>query len=583
MAQGITGSFELKHKYGWMKALVYYRQDYDISANKSVITVTGVDIFRLTSDGYYGSYYLNGSISVGGTAAISMSSVMGTHSVYISSKYNEANHVVSGGAVATGSVTVDHNADGTKSIEMSGSISSSSGSWTLSGSVTVDLTQIPRVSKPTISATSVYMGSGITIYTNRKSTLFYHKLRYTLGSLSSEIASGVADSYSWELPYSLAELIPTAASGTVTLFCDTYSDAKCTNLVGTESVQFTAILPDNDITKPSFTCDLSPSGNLPEKFAGMYIQGKTGIAASFQAAGFHTGISSCTLTVDGRSYSGNGESVSVVSSAISGSGKVAYVLAVTDNRGRKRSVSGSLDVEPYSQPKLVNQQCFRCDQSGNPVSGGTYLKVRFTREYSSLNSRNTSWVSWKYWQDGGSGVEDIFTGSDVASVDRILTNITSDPEKIYHVQFIARDDLGGVSYVIFDLPSAFHTLHLKQGGRGIAIGKASEKNAFEVAMPMYAMNGLNINGLMGYKSINSYNIDNCTGGIYWLNCYSETHLGTLPNANEGHFVMLSLRASEGQPYATNQILFAMNGTDAGKVYVRHRDHSSNAWGEWYTK
>ena len=92
-----------------------------------------------------------------------------------------------------------------------------------SGSIatdTGDLTTIARASVPT--ATDGYIGSSITISTNKKSPNFTHTLSYSFGSLSEQIATGVVDSYGWTIPTSFYSQIPNASEGTCTITCTTY-------------------------------------------------------------------------------------------------------------------------------------------------------------------------------------------------------------------------------------------------------------------------------------------------------------------------------------------------------------------------
>ena len=89
------------------------------------------------------------------------------------------------------------------------------GDASLSGSF--NLPTIPRASQPT--ATSANIGDAITIYTNRKSSAFTHTLKYSFGSLSGTIATGVTDSSAWTLPSTFYAQIPNSSYGTGTITC----------------------------------------------------------------------------------------------------------------------------------------------------------------------------------------------------------------------------------------------------------------------------------------------------------------------------------------------------------------------------
>ena len=77
------------------------------------------------------------------------------------------NHLVKSQNIAKGTITVPHNADGTKSIAYSFSVSDGANQYYTSGNAsasgTMTLSTIPRATTPTFSAKSVTMGSAITI------------------------------------------------------------------------------------------------------------------------------------------------------------------------------------------------------------------------------------------------------------------------------------------------------------------------------------------------------------------------------------------------------------------------------------
>ena len=91
---------------------------------------------------------------------------------------------------------------------------------------TITITYEEPSSQPSMSATTVPMGSAVTIYTNRQSALATHTLRYSFFSVNETISTGVTDSVSWTPPVSLASQLPSSTSGWGTLMCDTYSPAR---------------------------------------------------------------------------------------------------------------------------------------------------------------------------------------------------------------------------------------------------------------------------------------------------------------------------------------------------------------------
>ena len=109
-------------------------------------------------------------------------------------------------------------------------------------SVVITITYEEPVSQPTVSSSSVNLGSAVTIYTNRQSTATTHTLLYSFGSASGTIASNVGASVSWTPPLSLASQIPNATSGICTITCQSYNGGT---LTGTRTCTVTLNVPSS--------------------------------------------------------------------------------------------------------------------------------------------------------------------------------------------------------------------------------------------------------------------------------------------------------------------------------------------------
>ena len=115
--------------------------------------------------------------------------------------------------MASGSTTVGHNADGTKSFGFSATFNPNNG---LHGVITVSgnikLADILRSSSISFSAGTI--GSPLAITINRASSSFTHTLRWAWGSRSGTIASGLTTSASWTIPMDFCNELPNNVSGT---------------------------------------------------------------------------------------------------------------------------------------------------------------------------------------------------------------------------------------------------------------------------------------------------------------------------------------------------------------------------------
>lgn len=234
--------------------------------------------------------------------------------------------------LASGSSTINHNSDGTKTLPVSCTFNPNNG---LHGTITVTgslgLTTIPRSSSVRVSAGVI--GSPIAININRQNPSFKHTVRYKWAGKSGTIASNVDTSTNWTIPLDFANDIPKSASGTGTIYVDTYSGSTKT---GTQSTTFTASVPGN--IKPTFSGvtlsdlngaaqNLIPSGNT-------FIQVISNIKVAFNGAvgSYGSSITGYYAEIVGKnqSTSSNGGSLGIMNYH----GTIKIRASVSDSRGR---------------------------------------------------------------------------------------------------------------------------------------------------------------------------------------------------------------------------------------------------------
>lgn len=253
--------------------------------------------------------------------------------------------------LASGSSTISHNADGSKTLPISCTFSPNNG---LHGTITVtaslSLTTIPRSSSVSVSAGVI--GSSVTININRQSSSFKHTVRYSWAGKSGTIATNVDTSTSWTIPLDFANDIPNSASGTGTIFVDTYSGSTKT---GTQSAPFTASVPDN--LKPTFSgitlSDLNSAAQNLIPSGNMFIQVISNIKVAFNGAvgSYGSSITGYYAEIVGKnqSTSSNGGSLGIMNYH----GAIKIRASVSDSRGRwsdTREVS--VTVLEYFAPAL---------------------------------------------------------------------------------------------------------------------------------------------------------------------------------------------------------------------------------------
>ncbi|WP_304683987.1 DUF859 family phage minor structural protein [Ileibacterium valens] len=381
----------------------------------------------------------------------------------------------------SGSIRVTHNTDGNKSISISLQIDRGGGNyggdpWTYgstSGSASLKLSFIARASS--ISCPSLTLGSNATIKITRASSSFTERIRYSFGKASEEITPGTdKGSVSWTPPLSLASQIPKATSGTGALYCDTYYEGKC---IGTKSIQVRFNLPSS--VKPSLS-SISAVPVNPSAISswGIFVQTKSKAKLTVNGAQGAYGSTITGYTIKGGGFQGN--SSSFETGLLNKSGEISFEAIVTDSRGRKSDPKTvKISVVPYAQPVLSKYSAVRCLANGTPADEGTCVLGNITFSYSSCSGKNTVTTSVRYRRSGTTSWTDTKTSFSSGKA-FVFGNAAISAETSYDIELSIKDAFGTVT--IYEMVSTAEVLmDFKAGGKGIAIGKVSEKeNAFEL-------------------------------------------------------------------------------------------------------
>ena len=250
-------------------------------------------------------------------------------------------------------VTIRHENDGRKSFSLSATFSGGGG-WS-PGALNIDgnsftLTTIPRSSS--VSVSPGVIGNTITINISRQSSSYKHTVRYLWAGKSGTIASNVDTSITWSIPIDFANDIPDSASGTGTIYVDTYSGNTKT---GTQSITFTASVPAN--VKPTFTgislSDLNGAAQNLIPNSNTFIQIISNIKVAFNGAvgSYGSSITGYRAEIVGKNQTTdvNGGSLGIMNYH----GLITIRASVSDSRGRwsdTREVS--VTVLEYFAPAL---------------------------------------------------------------------------------------------------------------------------------------------------------------------------------------------------------------------------------------
>nr|DAK72470.1 MAG TPA: protein of unknown function DUF859 [Caudoviricetes sp.] len=473
--------------------------------------------------------------------------------------------------LASGSSTISHNSDGRKTLPFSCTFNSNNG---LHGTITVSgnigLTAIPRSSSVSVSAGII--GSAVTININRQSSSFKHTVRYAWAGKSGTIATDVDTSTSWTIPLDFANDIPNSASGTGTIYVDTYSGSTKT---GTQSTTLTASVPTN--VKPTFSgvtlSDLNGAAqNLipnPETF----IQVISNIKVAFNGAvgSYGSSITGYHAEIVGKnqSTSSNGGSLGIMNYY----GTIKIRASVSDSRGRwsdAREVS--VNVLEYFAPALS----FSIARTGSTSSTLTATRnAKIAPLTVSGSQKNTMTLTFKIARLGTTNFQ-VDTGPATGSWTSISNLVNSQAN-------LAGNYLANQSWVVigaledkftrteFMVNVATESVVLSYDRSGVGVNKIREQGALDVKGSIYADNKpiqqhqLTCNN--GISILTKESLDNILkNGMY----YSHS----APNRPRNQNGWLLVQVYDDAQYVVQTYWTAATET----MLVRYR--IANKWGEW---
>lgn len=476
--------------------------------------------------------------------------------------------------LASGSSTISHNADGTKTLPVSCTFNPNNGlHGTITVSASLSLTTIPRSSSVSVGAGTI--GSAVTININRQSSSFKHTVRYAWAGNSGTIASNVDTSVTWSIPLDFANDIPNSASGTGTIYVDTYSGSTKT---GTQSATFTASVPVN--LKPTFSGitlsdlnsaaqNLIPSGNT-------FIQIISNIKVAFNGAvgSYGSSITGYYAEIVGKNQSTslNGGSLGIMNYY----GTIKIRASVSDSRGRwsdTREVS--VTVLEYFAPALS----FSIARTGSTSSTLTVTRnAKIAPLTVSGSQKNSMRLTFKVARLGTNSYT-VDNGPATGSWTSISSLVNSQAN-------LAGNYLANQSWVVigtledkftrsdFMVNVATESVVLSYDRSGVGVNKIREQGALDVKGDIFANNApiqqyqLTDNRGFGKLARQDFNTMKNTG-FWWLE-------GSSPNNPfNGAWGMLEVF----RPNPTTNEAIQRFTTSNGYMAVRELGHD-NVWRPW---
>lgn len=392
------------------------------------------------------------------------------------------------------SVTIYHNNDGTAnavaiSAAITGPNNTTLANRTLSGSGTATLDKIPRGSTIS-SAGSVYFGSACKVVWTPLATTFYYKLKFTFGSWSyttAAIKPGTTSSYTYAgytIPYTAANQIPNAVSGTMTVALYSYDSSSCSNQIGSTSTKtFTVTLPDSVVpTISSCAATLDNSANSAVASWGIALAGYTKVNLKI-TSGNVSGIYGSTIT--GFNISGSytktltGSTLDYTGGIISSSGNKQFTITCTDSRGRTSQAYTTSIIQflPYTAPKVKKLSMSKNDSGDDNVE----MVATAVWEYNTIDGYN-SVTAKVYYKTTTAPDWTTHSGTLTNNTAFTLTDFTPSETASYNFKVVVTDAVGNSAEREAFSATTTVLLDFKAGGDGLGVGKICEGSQMEVSM-----------------------------------------------------------------------------------------------------
>ena len=397
--------------------------------------------------------------------------------------------------VASGTATVGHNADGSKTVAVSASFNNADrGTYlptTGSCSGSLKLTTIPRATVPSVDKPSLDCGSVIKFIGTSASSNFSHKLYSSWNGEEKLIATldkgSTAVSYSYTIPTSWEKNMPNTTSALATFILETLNGNTA---IGRKSINATVQVRSGIV--PTVGNPTIEDTNSISKAMGLYVQSQSCIKFTIPTSGNQgSTITSVSTKFNVQTYSGS----TFTTQAIQNSGTLSYTITVTDSRGRTATKSGSINVVAYNPPSLTNVSAKRANSSyAVDESSGTYALLHFKVGFTSLSNKNVTSFYIQYRASGASSWTKVnsWANNYTLEQDYKAGNLFTSTTTTYEIAFGVKDKfMSDYSWQIVTVTPTYALINFGKDGKSLTFFGQDGNNA----------NRLTVNGDLAINSV----------------------------------------------------------------------------------
>ena len=412
--------------YAGFKIRIKWSTNSQSVANNSSNVTVGVYLVvptnYSTTSTMKGSYTVNGS-----TININKSSAT----------YTGGEHLL-----ASSNFTINHNTDGTKTFNMSATVTSG---WTTLGKMPTasgsgTLNTIARASQPSINtypnnSPNFNIGDTITIHMNRASTNFTHTVVFNYGSTSVTVATGVTNNCTFDtstIANAIYALIPNANVYSNTISVTTYNGST---EIGTKTCPYNAKVVNANPTFNAAYLDTNSTVTAVTTNNQLIVRNKSTLRVNISSAAAQKSatLASARCVILGQTVTASlsGSSVALNIGTIDTSQNTTATVTVTDSRGNSTTKTLNITVADWQAPSAI----ITLERHNNYYSE---TDVTVDANYSSVDGKNAITIQLRYKKQ-----TDSTWGSYTALQDNVTSVVTLDNNYAWDVQVLLTDSLGG--------------------------------------------------------------------------------------------------------------------------------------------
>ena len=362
-----------------------------------------------------------------------------------------------------------------KSYSITPSLTITNNQFTMpSSNVTVRASFEKDVTNSTFTVRDVnYFGQDCTVnISNPYISRFRHYITWKVGSHTYSMWTNQGEtSATYTIPLEWLDVIPNSQAHNMQITVETYEG---NTKIGDTAEKYVTIGITSSIRPTGGNIIVSPIRSIQGKSVSITV-----IPENFTPGPYAT-IIGYEMTVTPSETFTQADNVFTIPNTVNTGPHTIQIKAI-DSRNTKSdpAISTTYYGIPYTPPAIVSYSAERCTQNGTPDTSGTYALISLTATYDPLSGdgydyQNRITINSKYYDRDVPGTKYTARNNMVSGQSYIIGGGNLDTDKTYYIEFTVTDNWSGSASASIIVQSTPYSIHVKNGGLGVAFGKVCE-------------------------------------------------------------------------------------------------------------